>query len=116
MSEELTPDERAANGAALLDRKFPGWERRVDLGRLDMSSGVPLSDTSGGACIVCQVTGCIFDHGVDVLDLDYDGELYRLGFLAPDGGYPELDEAWVQLLKERWATGALSDAVEGEGE
>src|SRR5215211_4856802 len=41
--------KRVVRGAALLDREAPGWERKIDLPTLDMSSTT--------ACVVGQTVG-----------------------------------------------------------
>jgi hypothetical protein len=114
---QLSTEERVANGARWLDEKFPGWESRIDPGTLDL--------TSGHHCICGQVfderaeqsgvdngfnyaTIHLFTQAVSWLGTVIDdeptlfGAARAMGFI--DHGsetYDKLQEAWVDLLKER---------------
>lgn len=105
-------EARVARGAAWLDENEPGWERRIDLAKLNLGDGC--------RCVIGQVMqegdyaatmrrlrrgdphSCVWPvaHGFNV-DLEDDGFRYAL--------YRALDEAWTALLKERFASGLLSD-------
>jgi hypothetical protein len=100
-------ESRVARGAAWLDVHERGWERRVDLATLSL--------TSDCRCVLGQVRG---DYHVSV-----EGERPEFywalahGFM---GGVDDdnrtcwvlLDEAWISLIKERFASGLLSDEAE----
>lgn len=104
----LSVKERVANGARWLDESFPGWEARIDPGTLELRSGE--------RCICGQVfTGHDVDgfsyfifnlksEAIQWLGLEGTGT-WRLGFITrdddPDGTYDALDQAWLDLLKER---------------
>jgi hypothetical protein len=70
---------RVAKGAALLDKKRPGWEREIDLNRLDIQSG--------SSCVTAQLSGeghwC---SGMDMLGLTAgdDGTYVTHGFNAEE--------------------------------
>lgn len=92
-------EARVARGAAWLDEKVPGWERRIDLGVLDI-----------GSCRVCMVGQLsppwhLADAGLN---------LWSAGFASvswPWEDNPEVDalnDAWRSLIKERFDTGNLS--------
>lgn len=91
-----------ARGAAWLDENFPGWERRVDLSILDISDPA--------LCICGQV--------VPQEMIDASKQFTGFGAVtASDSGSSVFgfagashDDYWVSLIKERFDTGALSDA------
>lgn len=110
----ITVPRRVARGAAFLDRKAPGWERKIDLALLN------IADTS--ACVCGQVfadlregvTGYTFAKIEGFFDSDGAREL---GFnvdkdLSPPAHQLELSllaETWINLVKERFNSGTLSD-------
>jgi hypothetical protein len=96
---------RVARGAALLDEKRPGWERRIDLGTLT------LHDPCG--CIVGQLcgTGIWFGEGLEMLGID-EGTPYGLDLshrevagandeCARREAYRPLQDAWIKLIADR---------------
>lgn len=104
-------EARVARGAALLDEKRPGWERKIDLAVFALDDGCK--------CVVGQLFGDYID-GIGLLGcpgpwntaLDLEWER-RHGFLTSYGeswSWEELEEAWASLLKERFDSGNLSDA------
>ena len=104
-----TINERVTRGAVILDAKKPGWEREIDLASLELSDSCH--------CILGQLYGHYCD-GVDILET-VDGkwtgvEVATAGFITYPSehisAYAKLDEAWISLIKERFDTGALSDA------
>lgn len=119
----ISPDIAAkiAKGAARLDERFPGWEREIDLNKLDMASGNPLQDGDDvKACILCQVTKVSYGSasilaGFPPLFMKDEGEGFIV-YLGP--GYPNdaaiskiydaLNEGWTELIKERFSSGTLS--------
>ncbi len=110
--DELSIEQRVAKGAAFLDGRYPGWERRINLGTLNLALGDYDESTEGG-CIVCQVTRGEFWRGASRLDVP---SVIGYGFCATPLGevdapqqYAALDEAWISLIKERFDTGNLSD-------
>ncbi len=103
-----TIEQRVAAGAAWLDEHEPGWERRIDLATLDLASSC--------RCVLGQLfAGKVSAHGSGyfwALDQGLEGT-EELGFCAPlvedHRDWPSLDEAWIALIKERFACGLLSD-------
>lgn len=103
--------EQVTAGAAWLDENYPGWERKIDLGSLDLRScsncvcGQSLRDLAetlnyaNGYYYAFKSRGFQWavDHGFAVSIRD---------------GWDELERLWVELIKERFATGNLSDAEE----
>ncbi|MEV4575901.1 hypothetical protein AB0K16_21915 [Nonomuraea jabiensis] len=81
--------ERVAAGAALLDKKTPGWYQDIDLGILDLYS----TDD----CILGQVFGD-YSGGAAFLGLDIPGQ-YAHGFDVPHSDAGEIAnlEQWVAL-------------------
>jgi hypothetical protein len=107
-----TIEARVARGAAWLDSVHPGWERRIDLSTLDLALGC--------RCVLGQIwadkatahqTG--FGWARKLLPDDEESLVTPAtahGFAGV--GTREvraLDEAWIALLKERFASGLLSD-------
>jgi hypothetical protein len=86
--------ERVAAGAALLDRKVPGWAERIDLAALSIASCT--------RCVLGQlapdVDGCGFDpdFGFDAGDLDRNERV-----IARLGEYAALDAEWKRVIRER---------------
>jgi hypothetical protein len=109
----MTIAERVADGAAWLDYQAPGWEHKVDLDALQMSS-----------CSRC-ILGQVFDQGTGIAGFNFaeqyfndDGEMAAFGFdlddydheTWSDGENPwePLADAWTDLLKQRFDSGFLS--------
>ena len=100
-----TVAERVARGAALLDEKVPGWERRINLEWLDIAS-----------CYFC-VLGQVFDDderaSTDDLDSPYSAGIRALGIEGGvrgtvwhgfDGLHIDaLNAAWRRLVADRQA-------------
>lgn len=118
----LTIPERVAQGAAWLDEHYPGWERHIDLTRLDLSDPC--------RCVLGQLALAITDQEIVDDFFIQDSSPYSWlvlqqdalprdkcwsdrGFLTYTGpeDWPLLDEAWISLIKLRFDTGALSDAT-----
>ena len=99
--------ERVVRGAAYMDENYPGWERKVDTGILD------IEDPS--SCICGQVVPRMNHFGGwsvvnDDLEKKYPEDLNAIidyGFTHKGDG-----DAWVSLIKERFDTGLLSDAMD----
>lgn len=118
-------EEQVARGAAWLDQVYPGWERRIDLSSLDLASGclcilgqvvdkadtcllnhMPDTRTSmNGFEVVARNTSRLFltEHGFDLR-----GPNSRAGW-APVSQWKALQDTWVNLIKERFDSGLLSD-------
>jgi hypothetical protein len=85
---------RVAAGAALLDRKVPGWAERIDLGTLSIASCT--------RCVLGQLDGaadgCGFDpdFGFDAGDLDRNERV-----IARLSEYAALDAEWKRVITER---------------
>lgn len=99
---------RVAKGVALLDEKRPGWERELDLDRLDIADGT--------SCVTAQLSGQnSWLTGMNQLGLEI--ETYEEhGFRAPDeewvlrDAYGTLNALWREVI-----TGRLTAAQEGSG-
>ena len=91
-----TIQERVAAGAALLDKKVPGWREQVNLGTLKMNHC--------GRCVLGQIFGNYWG-AVDDLGLS-DSDEQSLGFYvaapwsaaAEDLEYLELTAEWQRVL------------------
>ncbi len=98
--------ERVANGAALLDEKIPGWELRINLQELNLSS-----------CVTC-VLGQLYGHYDEGMEEIFPAEVCECGEehlsmerSAPHGfsasgidtgeQYTALDVEWTRVIKER---------------
>ncbi len=102
-------EAEVAKGAGWLDANHPGWERRIDLAVLDLSSPC--------RCVLGQIGGDFWDFLASVpmgvgripwavrhgFAMDISGSLYE----PPD--WAALDETWISLIKERFDSGLLSD-------
>lgn len=103
--------KEVAAGAEWLDENFPGWEREIDLGTLDLATC--------SACICGQsLRRYVTDHSS--LLGGYGEALKRAGVYedtqkafqwAEQHGfvYDENEPRWRELIKERFDTGNLSD-------
>jgi hypothetical protein len=92
--------QRVERGAALLDRKKPGWREKVNPETLEMWVGC--------SCVLGQVFGDFF-RGLVLLALDYheDEEDVRHGFdidyaAVRLDGLDVLDQADYDLLQDAW--------------
>jgi hypothetical protein len=97
----ITVTERVAAGAALLDKKVPGWWREdhkhaIDLSRLDTHD-----------CLRC-VLGQLFGrygagrHELGMRSAADDRLTVKRGFFADDTSeYPQLDAEWRRAIAER---------------
>lgn len=125
--------KEVAAGAAWLDENFPGWEREIDLGTLNLEDcqqcicGQSLRELVGG--IVDSGYHAAVTMGAGVSDgWACNDDFVRAvkwaaehGFALDDeseGGtyddFKKLEGIWVELLKERFSTGNLSDLREGD--
>lgn len=127
--------KEVAAGAAWLDENFPGWEREIDLGTLDMSNC--------SACICGQSLRELIATDENVFDgfsvavvlganvkSDWQWTIQHQkaidwaathGFALPLKGidwdddtvvsnsWKKLENLWLDLIKERFSTGNLSD-------
>jgi hypothetical protein len=83
-------EQAVAKGARLLDRRYPGWECRIDTEMLNIGNSTN--------CICGQLYG-EYNKGVEALGIpDVDGEF---GFSQPPGVSGALDTYW-RLLNEIW--------------
>ena len=92
--------ERVAAGAAFLDEREPGWDKRIDLDKLSIGSGCN--------CVLGQLyqgfgLGLVATGLVDTIDQDVD-----LGFYWDDEGtvreeVQDLTAAWQRLIAARRA-------------
>jgi hypothetical protein len=90
---------RVAKGVALLDEKRPGWERELDLDRLDIADGT--------RCVTAQLSGKdSWLTGMRQLGLEIETYTEH-GFRAPDEEYEQgdpyatLNTLWREVITER---------------
>lgn len=87
-----------ARGVALLDTVMPGWEKRVDLDTLDVSS--PCN------CICGQIVSRRvkpyhrFTKGLQALGLT-SWEAWKYGFASPTGSYRRLTDEWSRVIRAK---------------
>jgi len=99
-NRECVPAAHVAAGAAWLDLVAPGWERKVDLGTLEI--------TDPDRCVCGQVVPISSEAKNGYEAVFHQGiSLVHLGFVHSSD-----QDAWVELIKERFETGQLSDADE----
>jgi hypothetical protein len=105
-----------ADGAAHMDAQVPGWERHVDVSKIDMASGCQ--------CVLGQVGQVIMEKQRAVWLSDHcmqmpDGEIstpwswMKTHFdfdIVGAFSSTSVHDAWVALIKERFDSGILSDA------
>jgi len=89
-------EKRVERGAALMDMVFPDWDSRIDMGKLNISSGT--------VCVLGQCYGG-YMKGLARLDLSPAGAA-RCGFAWPallgtGYSYRKLTEAWRMLIEGR---------------
>ena len=92
---------RVAKGAARLDERLPGWERRIDIGILSLGSCFD--------CIVGQLfkdeSAWPFSYGIRALDMGVDGVgAAEYGVADHNGGeraFDYLQDAWVDAIAAR---------------
>lgn len=99
----LTKEEaeaRVAKGAAHLDRVWPGWAARIDVGTLALSSCVfcVIGQLSGG-----DYTDVLTDFELGAYPEHYNADHY--GFdISEDGDmsdFKRLQDAWVAAIADR---------------
>jgi len=109
--EQMTTIEaraRVARGAVLLDEKFPGWFRAIDIGTLDL--------THACLCVIGQVRGNFYRDisrftGENIAQSEFP-KAEALGFWTaiknPDGTYRDvaddyrtLQDAWIEAIADR---------------
>lgn len=94
----LSIGERVEKGSAWLDEHSPGWEHRIDILGLDM--------TNPCLCILGQlydelsvdVNGYAFARNFFPTSDAYHQFVRDCGFFAAKAQYPELEQAWVELI------------------
>ena len=106
-----------AAGAAWLDENFPGWEREIDLGTLNLND---CQECICGQSLRKYVTDIVFsgyDFALSIIvgstnDV-WSNRFDALHWATEHGFYPKdqtSDEAlWRELIKERFSSGNLSD-------
>lgn len=88
-------------GAALLDEKLPGWEKKIDLDVLDLSSC--------SECVAAQIADkrgleyTRFERGLKKLGVETQ-KSHMFGFsIYGNGTYLRLTESWKKLIEARRA-------------
>lgn len=107
--------EEVAAGAQWLDENFPGWEREIDLGTLNLNS---CQNCVCGQALHKLVTECL-QTGFDVALKVATGSTFFYGkpkewavahgFYVKFGEWEQLESLWLDLIKERFSNGNLSD-------
>lgn len=105
---------QVALGMEWLSSVHPGWERRIDLAKLDMADGC--------ACILGQLAdqgdddNCVsgYDAVCRVASFSVGGDLMQVVAWSGDHGFLAPDRYWIDAIKERFDSGLLSD-MEVEG-
>lgn len=101
-------------GSAWLDENFPGWEREIDLGTLDLMS---CEDCICGQSLRKQAKENHWNSGYDYA-LDELGnsiawaENHGFTIINKPGGvnaWRKTEAIWRELIKERFSSGNLSD-------
>lgn len=98
----FTPASRITAGAKLLDRNVSGWEDRIDLDKLDLSTH--------DCCMLGQLFGS-YSKGLEDLNI---GNPSRYGFFTGTTHgprtqrdflqYDKLKRIWTNLIRKRTAT------------
>lgn len=124
----MNANEKVTLGAEWLDKHFPGWEREINLGTLNLNDctacicGQSLRKFVGDDTYANYLIGGIFSGYDFALAAEFSnvGEFWARRDMAQrwaidHGFYPDdknkVEEAWVALIKERFASGLLSDEV-----
>lgn len=100
--------ERSARGSALLDRRHPGWHRKVTPGGLAMQTwdrcvlGMVFGDYEKGRAALVQ----------EEPKLDYTFFGYDHGFLATPADTAALADCWRAEVKARLARDAAAPTAE----
>jgi hypothetical protein len=94
VSEQESAADRVQRGAAWLDERSPGWERRVRLRKLD--------EWSDRSCMLAQVWGMQYPDALKAARLT-DARAMELGFQAR---LPVLAE--YAALTQKWKEEALA--------
>jgi hypothetical protein len=105
----MSVKERVERGAKLLDEHRPGWELKIDLQALDLSSC--------DRCVLGQIYGSYGD-GYDLLGLTdetspygFDRELSRqASFISLERLCQDIKEDW-KALREEW-TSLIKDRLD----
>lgn len=91
----MTPQERVAKGAALLDLKYAGWADKINSETLYMDSCAN--------CVVGQLLGSfddVEDLGIDVDD-SWEYGFYHSPHRHHADDYKELEETWLREINKR---------------
>lgn len=106
--------KEVAAGAEWLDNNFPGWEREIDLGTLSLDNcqecicGQSLRKVAFGAGAMDGYHYATYFSGRSK-DWAIAHGFYVNG---TDENWRMVEGIWVELIKERFNTGNLSDNVE----
>jgi hypothetical protein len=107
--------EEVAQGAAWLDQNRPGWEFKLDLAELNLSSA--------HTCVLGQIDGNFWETLSKMHRDGDDGAQFELSWAAERGffvitdetkwaegarAYNQLTDAWRDLIKHRFDTGTFS--------
>lgn len=100
--------KEVAAGAAWLDEVSPGWEREIDLGTLKMQDCYNCILGQGVRVAALKAIGLSVQEGKTAYSVLYDE--YGVDWVTNHAFSSEFNEPlWVELIKERFSTGNLSD-------
>ena len=116
LAEAVNEIRRVAAGAEWLDTVAPGWERKLDLGTLDLKSTTQcvcgqLFMTPVVEMLRLEDSQAKFGSGYGfVLYFAWKADPDNFGaWIASHGFGTGTGDAWVALVKDRFDTGLLSD-------
>lgn len=96
----MTQDEATQHvmvGAGLLDQHYPGWARRIDIGTLRLASA--------DHCICGQLGNghnwATLPKSLQLAIVSLEHGFQSAGFVAQDGDYPLLQDAWIAAIADR---------------
>jgi hypothetical protein len=93
--------ERAARGAELLDKMYPGWHNNIDIFTLDIAYGEQ--------CVIGQLFGSFNKHLKRLDHVIPEDKEHKFGFNmrrpCKDKTWAKLNKAWIkEILKRRRLT------------
>ena len=84
MAPKINAEANAERGANLLDEKYPGWYKKINLDNLDI--------TSCFRCILGQLYGS-YENGIDILSMHF--------YTSTHYGFTHGTPQWKELIQNR---------------
>ena len=97
-----TLSQRVERGIAHLDQHWPGWERHIDLGSLDIKSSCN--------CVIGQLCG---SYDINRVGIYTKGREIHLGFDVVEGTSVHLQMVQLEFLTTLWRDAIEERAVYG---